>query len=250
MQVTLVAHYGTKPIELSDFIRACQDEIAGLLLSTFHPYDIEQAHGTIIGLEGNCTGEEILNKNFEDLRGEKKPMNFDQILDFLRSTDALPIQIQIGGFRPYDNYPFTSRGQHPYFRSFSVRGQIAVAMGWPASAEQYPNSLHKLRRELQKANVLHKYHKSLDDIDNDFFFALGRVDRNCVKEIMIQKVEETLRIYLAGLRPIVIPVGKEELSIVGYLDPQLPLATSISYPLLDDELDGKRIRGLYSASSI
>jgi hypothetical protein len=249
-QVTLVAYHGTKTVELSDFIRVCQDKLAGRLLSGFRPYDIEQVHGTIIGLEGDRIGEEILNKNFQILRGEKKSMDIDQILDFLRSTDALPIQIRIGGFRPYDKYPFNSRGQHPYFRSFSVQGQIAVAMGWPVIAEQYPNSLHKLRWELQKFNILHKYHKHPDDVDNDFFFVLGRVDRDSIKDIVIQEVEETLRAYLAGLRPIVIPVGKEQLSIVGYLDPQLPTATSISFSLTDKELDGKRIRNLYLANGI
>jgi hypothetical protein len=251
VQVTLVGYYGPKPGELSELIRGCKDKVAGRLLSRFHPYDIEQVHATVIGLEGDRVGEGTLNRNFLELRQQRRPMNFEEFLVSLKSSAKLPMQIRIGGFRPHEKYPFTSRGQHPYFRSFSVRGEIAVAMGWPIKKEpqkedEYPESLHELRLELQQANVLHKYHgHPVDDKDNDFFFVLGRVDREHISDMVIQELEESLRAYLAGLRPIFVPLSKERLSVVGYLDPQLPRATSVPFSLTDERLDAARILQLY-----
>jgi len=193
MQFTLVAFYGSKPPRFSGLIRSCQDELARLLLASFHPYDIDQVHGTLIGLEGVRQGETTLNSNFNALRSEMRHMDLRQILGLLSSTPLLPMKLQIGGFRHYEHFDFTSRGLHPYLRSFAIRDRIAVAMGWPTDSGRHPASLDELRRVFQNVNVLHQYHQKETDKDNDFFFVLGRVDRSDGDEFHIQKAEEILR---------------------------------------------------------
>lgn len=243
MQVTLVAYYGKKPEVISNFIRSCQDILAEHLLSTFHPYDIEQVHGTIIGLEGYHHNNAIINENFLEI-GETRNMDIDKVLNFLRSSKMFPINIRMGGFRNYEKYCFTSRGKHPYLRSFSIQKGTAVAMGWPIKDEVYPNSLDDLRRKMStEVNVLHKYHKKKGDIDNDFYLVLGDVDLNSINEFKQQKVEEIMRLDLAGLEPVIFPLGLEQLSVVGYLDTQLPKKTSCCFCIQD--LRGENIEQLY-----
>lgn len=131
MQVTLVAYYGKKPSAIEALIRSLQEELNHRLRSAFEPYEVDQVHATIIGLEALREGSEIVNVNSQELRGERRPMNWAKILNFIDTTSRLPFEVQIGGFSPAAAYPFTSRTEHPYFRSFSLQGAIAVAMGWP-----------------------------------------------------------------------------------------------------------------------
>ena len=52
--VSLVAFYGDKPIELVNSIARLQEYLTNhqLLQGKFVPYQLEQVHGTIIGCEG------------------------------------------------------------------------------------------------------------------------------------------------------------------------------------------------------
>ncbi len=249
MQFTLVAFYGPKPQTFSRFLRSCQDKLANLLRSSFHPYDIEQIHATLVGLEGIREGELILNQNFAEHRGQRLNMDFGDILRLLRSSPFLPVEIQIGGFKPYEDYAFTSRGQHPHLRTFTIQGQTAVVMGWPVSTRREPAPLDRLRQSFQTVNVLHKFHKCSEDIDNDFFFVIGRVDRSPQEnEFDIQEAEYVLRAHLADLHPLSVQMGLAQLLVVGYLDKQLPLATSCWFKVddLQDDQALSRIALLYS----
>ena len=229
MQFTLVAFYGPKPPNFARLIRFCQDELSRLLISSFHPYDIEQVHGTLIGLEGVRQNGVLLNNNFWNHCSEKRFMDLRQIPELLSATSFLPMKLRIGGFRHYEKQAFKSQGRHPYLRSFSVQKNIAVAMGWPVDScklgpKQYP--LDRFRRSFQKINILHKFHKTKTDKDDDFFFVLGRVDRCDGDEFHIQKTEEILRTYMAGIQPFDLTLNLENLFVVGFLDTQLPIATS------------------------
>src|SRR5262245_5701726 len=52
MQVTLVAHYGGKPVALSALVQHLQGKLHELLGPAFLAYELEQVHGTVIGFEG------------------------------------------------------------------------------------------------------------------------------------------------------------------------------------------------------
>ena len=223
MQVTLVAYYGKKPPTIEALIGSLQEELSRELGSAFAAYEIEQVHATIIGLETFRQGADILNLNFHELRGERRPMNLSAVLGFIDTTSRLPFNVQIGGFSLAVAYPFSSRVEHPYFRSFSPEGAVAVAMGWPISGQTYPTYLDALRKRFNDYNVLHKYHRTDNDIDNDFFFVLGRIERNLIPECRIQDAQDAMREKLAAIDPVRFPVGRDVLSLAVYEDPQLPL---------------------------
>ena len=65
MQATLVSFYGNKLKELEKFILACQKRIIEIIGTSFLPYELEQVHGTIIGLEGYRVADKIQNASFE-----------------------------------------------------------------------------------------------------------------------------------------------------------------------------------------
>jgi hypothetical protein len=173
-------------------------------------------------------------------------MDLKTILGQLSMRSDLSMKLQIGGFRHYKDYGFESQGRHPYLRSFSIQKHIAVAMGWPIASikpgqidshhrgpVRYP--LEDLRRSFQESNVLHLYHKVDHDKDNDFFLVLGRVDRFVGDELHIQKAEEVLRMYMAGIQPFELTINPENLFIVGFLDSQLPITTSRPFTIKEVE---------------
>ena len=69
-----------------------------------------------------------------------------------------------------------------------------------------------------------------DDVDNDFFFVLGRVTSGA--ESARCTAEQVLREQLAS-EPLTLAVSRETLSLVAYSDPQLPPETSQAFGLND-----------------
>jgi hypothetical protein len=139
-------------------------------------------------------------------------MNFEGLLGMIRAGNTFPLQVQVGGFRNRD-YPFVSRGQRPYERSFSIQGDKAVLMGWPIRGEPsanivqskteliqenrvYPTALDDIRRSSQNCNVLHAYHRSLTDIDNDFYFRIGLIKNAPLNPLVQQVMETAIRQFL------------------------------------------------------
>jgi hypothetical protein len=240
MQVTLVCFYGPeKPAELAQLITALQDNLASALGSGFRSYQLEQVHGTLVGLEGRRVGAAIQNQ------GSGLLVDPARLLSFIRSDDFPKIQVRVGGYRHNEEFPFKSRGMHPYLRSFSVQGDIAVAMGWPVNPG-FPNCLDDLRWRFSSAlNVRHKYHKQEDDCDNDFFFVLGRIDRRRIDAFRLQGAVEQTRLSLAGLDGVLATISADTLWVVAYLDPQLPLETSTSFAAKDPALTAERLLALY-----
>ena len=235
MQFTLVAYYGDwgkwnqgkdkdggKPTNIAELITNIQNLIDHNLGNAFRRYELPQIHGTIVGLEGFRTDTGIINANYLSARHERKIIDFTTLFDTFKQSSYLPINIQIGGFDHTKVYPFTSQGLHPYLRSFAIRGNISVAMGWPCEENSYPMKLDSFRRCLNDANILHKYHSSANSIDNDFFFVLGRVARSLLSEERILKTQDKLREHLAGVSIQPIQIERNHLSIIGYDDPQLP----------------------------
>jgi hypothetical protein len=222
MNLTLVGYYGAKADSLRKFIKNAQKVLGHALPSAFEKYDVRQVHGTIIGLEGTRLGEYIINQNYFEQRRLLKAVNLPKLFQMLKASEHLPFRVRVGGYKHRKKYPFTSRGQHPYLRSFSVQGDVVVAMGWPEQGSHYPPTLHELRWSLNAANVLHKYHSSPADFDNDFFFVLGRINRAKASELDIQVAQEKMRIYFEKQKGYSVTIDSNSLRVVAYNDTKLP----------------------------
>jgi hypothetical protein len=250
MNVAIVAYYGDltpKPTHLNTFIREVQDILAQQIPRAFTPayrYSAKQVHATIIGLEGRRIGDQVFSDNYHSLRQEQKLIDLKGLFTWLETTSQLRMQIKIGGFAHARPYPFMSRGLHPYLRSFALRGQIAVAMGWPVMGNHYPLSLESLRHCCMDHNALHKYHAQPQDVDNDFFFVLGRVKRERLTQAEIDDAENLVRIHMAN-NSVPVTLGPDNVSVVGYTDTSLPLAETCQFTLSEAAQDPGRIVRLY-----
>ena len=231
-QLAVVAFYREKPGALEQLILACQEQLQRSLGSAFQPYALAQVHATILGLERTDSRH---NYNFAQLRGEQRFMDLAGLLAFLRTTDQLPFPVQLGGFGDRD-YPFASRGRRPYARSFLIQADKAVLMGWPVDPlakgrAVYPPALDELRRQGQRYNVLHKYHQSAHDVDNDLYLRLGLLAPGAVPAALLTTLTADLRGYLSIRQPLNLSVGPQQLSLVAYEDERLLPATTRSWPL-------------------
>lgn len=251
MQATLVSFYGEKPKKFVKLIHDCQNKISESLRSAYTPYQLDQVHATIVGLEGHRHSKKILNANFLNFRHEHKLVQLDSFLGHLRAGGNVPIEIQIGGYPYYQDQkdvPFSSQGKQPYERTFSIRADKVVAMGWPAirlKRGDHDMPLHNFRKAFQEVNVLHKEHRTTTDTDDDFYFVLGHVDRRYAKADEIEKLEKEVREFLAQRPPTRLSLGLENLSIVAYLDAQLPVGTSCRFRVTDTNFDGSDLLQLY-----
>jgi hypothetical protein len=237
MQVTLAAYYGDKPAELAQLIADLQAMLASALRSAFQPYQVGQVHGTLIGLEGYRVGEKVKNNQSQLLVDPQK------LLSFARS-EIPAIKVRVGGYGHNQEFPFSSRRTHPYIRSFSVQQEIAVAIGWPVD---YSNSIDELRwRFAEVLNVRHKWHKQVGDCDNDFFFALGRIDHQRTDAMQLQGAVEQVRSSLAELDGVLLTISVDTLHFVAYQDTRLPPETSCSFAVTGEKsLTAKRLLALY-----
>jgi hypothetical protein len=143
----------------------------------FRPYTLDQVHATLIALNGVRAGGTIVNEYLLEHAGERREMDLPRVMDILARRFATPLRVRIGGFRPGQAVPFTSRGQHLAERSFSVQGEAFVLVGWPAdSLAGAGRPVDELRREMNAAGVLHRYHARPGDVDNDLHLVVGHHD--------------------------------------------------------------------------
>ncbi len=242
MQATLVSFYGKKQEALKNFIVACQDKVLETIGGSFLPYEIEQVHGTIIGLEGVRYAGKIKNANFEVSLEQERLVDLATLLAFVQSDRLKPIDLKIGGYSSVFK-GFSSRGEVPFNRSFSIQGDIVVIMGWSLEAVLGHRPLDDYRRSFNEVNVLHKWHRGSTEIDDDFYLVLGRVQS--LSEDAKVTLVDVMRQYLSTQMSINVTIEKKCLSIVGYIDPQLPCNTSCVFSLLDEKLTSKQILALY-----
>ena len=203
----------------------------------------------------------MLNFNFARWRGRSEKMDFDGLLTYFRQAAPLPFKVQLAGYDSR-NYPFTSRGERPYERSFSIQGDTAVLMGWPlcgvssvsiqkgqselvVESRQYPMLLDKIRRHCQYYGVLHSYHRQLTDVDNDFYFRIGFFDAAVLTQNLKQQLQVQIQKHLRDRTPVVFEVELKDLFVVSYNDENLPLASSKAWSLEDKQVDECFIRGLF-----
>lgn len=172
--ISAVAFYGPKTGRLRALLTGVQALIAEHVGNDFRPYTLDQVHATLIALNGVRAGGTIVNEYLLEHAGERREMDLPRVMDILARRFATPLRVRIGGFRPGQAVPFTSRGQHVAERSFSVQGEAFVLVGWPAeSLAGAGRPLDDLRREMNAAGVLHRYHARPGDVDNDLHLVVG-----------------------------------------------------------------------------
>jgi len=172
--ISAVAFYGPKTGPLRELLAGVQALIAEHVGEDFRPYSLEQVHATLIALNGVRDPETgaVVNEYLLAHAGARREMDLPRVMDIL--TRAAPMRVRIGGFRPDQEAPFTSRGQHLAMRTFSVQDRAFVLVGWPAdSLAGAARPLDDLRREMNAAHVLHRYHVRATDIDNDLHLVVG-----------------------------------------------------------------------------
>jgi len=258
-QSTIISLYGDKRADFAAAITECQQIVAQALGSAFTPYDLRQIHATVIGLERRSASP-LFNTNFAKHRGRDVVMDFAGYFAYLRGCGLLPFEVQIGGFANRD-YPFTSRKTRPYDRSFSVQGDKVVLMGWPVRGEPftaapgtpaavlheariYPAILDTLRHAAQRFGILHGYHRTLTDVDNDLFFRVGLVDPKAVTPAMTSVLETQMRQHLSIQQPLVIAIRLEDISVAAYEDDRLPVASTQTWSLADPRVTGDFVAAL------
>jgi hypothetical protein len=172
--ISAVAFYGAKAGRLRELLTGVQALIAEHVGGDFRPYTLEQVHATLIALNGVREGGTVVNEYLLEHAGVRREMDLPRVMDILARRFAAPLRVRIGGFRPGQPIPFTSRGLHLAERTFSVQGEAFVLMGWPAdSLSGAARPLDELRREMNAAGVLHRYHARADDVDNDMHLVVG-----------------------------------------------------------------------------
>lgn len=249
-QLTLVALYCGKARGLSALVGNCQRMAADALESAFRPYELGQVHATIIGLE-HQDGAPRENACFRRLRGQRVVMDTRGFLDYLRGSADLPIEVRIAGFGETDR-PFLSRNAPPYERSFSVQGNKAVVMGWPwrtgssGGVGRSPPTLDAIRRSAQGFGILHAYHRSDMERDNDLFFRIGLIDRSLASDYAVRHLERRVRRYMSRQPPLILSIGLDDLFVAAYRDDRLPLGTTDVWPLADPTV-GERLATLVGA---
>ncbi|HIK15949.1 MAG TPA: hypothetical protein IGS53_11790 [Leptolyngbyaceae cyanobacterium M33_DOE_097] len=273
MQVTIAALIWDKPPHLAAFLDACKARAVEALGQKFRGYDTDkQIHATIVGLERIPTNTSAFhNANFNRHRQCQLEMDYAGLLNYFQTCANFPIQIQIGGFQNRD-YPFVSRGDRPFSRSFSIRPgrnhagdevEFIVMMGWPIQARElttaqnqlpelnetlkYPKSLDSIRQTVQTFNALHAYHAAPTDIDNDFFFRIGIIDNPAAIDPVIKhQLIDSMREWLAHRDPIIVNVKRSDVWLIQYASPELPPdSTTNPYRITDPNLDADFCRSLY-----
>jgi len=238
-KVSLAALYGQKPAQIQDYLSSTQRILATEFGRAFRPYAMEQVHATIIGLEGrrDSRSSRIINKNFEELVGKPSAMDINRVADLTSSLFAKPVAVQFGGYDSNAQYGFTSRGVHPYERSFSIQGTTAIIMGWPICYGEDQLTLDRLRRRFLDANALHRYHTDPSVVDNDLYLVVGHVDRKEVSDDRVFAATSRAREF-AAQHPIHVSIERSDLSIVSYEETTLHPATSVAYrvPVSADQL--------------
>jgi len=259
-QVTLIALYGNKPQSLLHLFSECQRLVKEEFPKIFVPYQMAQIHATIVSLE-RMSNSAYINKNYFEYRQKKIQMDFTKLLDFLRDKARFPFQVQICGYKDQD-YPFTSQGQGPFERSFSIQEDKPVIMGWPVNiisspdietrlhrvnaAQTYPNNLDETRRAVQEFGILHSYHRKISDIDNDFYFRIGLLRPNSrINLVNKEALEKKIRKFLSELDPVIIQVALSDLYIASYSDTKLPLESTRVWSVCDSIVSPAFIESLY-----
>jgi hypothetical protein len=227
--ITAVAFYGPKGGSFEAFLTAVQRILGEGLGTRFRPYRLDQIHSTILGLEGVPDEDSggVVNERFGAATGSSAAMNFPLALEIFAGRLAPPIGCVFGGYRPDTPATFVSQEKHPYERMFAFRDNAFILIGWPLVTIINGISLRPLddlRREMNDANIWHRYHQSPLDIDNDLHLVIGHLDGP--GHSATDLVERDVRAYMAD-HPCYVEVGVDQVSIVAADAPSLATASFV-----------------------
>jgi hypothetical protein len=212
--ISAMAFYGPKAGELREFLTRVQALIAEQVGGDFVPYTLDQVHATLIALDGvpdPRTGA-IVNEAYLLHQGRAVRMDLPRAMDILAERFSSPLRVRLGGFLRDQEVPFTSRGQHPYERAFSVQDRAFVLIGWPAaSLAGGGRPLDDLRRAMNAAGVLHRYHVRDTDVDNDLHLVVGH--HAGAPDSALARAESSVRGWLAG-EPAEFGIGLGDVKVV------------------------------------
>ncbi len=212
--ISAVAWYGAKAGALGDLIAGVQGLIARHVGDGFRPYSPEQVHATLIALNGvtdPATGT-IVNEYFLEHARVCVRMDLPLVMRILGSHFAAPLAVRFGGWGAGQPVPFRSRGVHLYERGFSVQGRAFVLVGWPAVAlAGQGRPVDRLRRDMNAAGVLHKYHRHETDVDDDLYLVVGHHDG--APAGALERAAAAVRERLAA-DPVHVAIGLPDVSIV------------------------------------
>jgi hypothetical protein len=199
MPASLVCCYREKPEELARLIQKVQSILAGHFQDEFQPYQSEQVHATIIGMETQSVEGKQYSKWCIENKIETNPIDWENLFDFLQNEKPL-ITIRIGGYQIDRKYGFKSRNTTPYSRSFSIDENRVVINGWPVihteGGFRATRDLYNYRKQFRTFHICHKWNKS-GYRDNDFFMVLGKLKENKYHHEMQEILMTELRNLLA-----------------------------------------------------
>ena len=212
--ISAVALYGPKAGPVRDLLAGVQAMIAEHVGRDFRPYSLEQIHATLIALDAARdprTGT-IVNDYFLRHTGTAVEMDLPQVMSILAERFADPLAMRIGGCRRDQPTPYLSRGVHPSERAFCVQANAFVLIGWPVAALSGDGRpLDRLRRDMNAAGVLHKYHRRESDVDDDFYLVVGH--HSGAPASAVQRAVAAVRDKLAA-EPLDLAIGLGEVTIV------------------------------------
>lgn len=240
--VSLVAFYGAKIPVFKKFLEALQQQISEILKDEYESYGLEQIHATLIGCEGLKISPGILNKWFLENRGEEKYINLAAFIDFVRSSDRLPINLQIGGYNIAVDYHFLSQEKHPFYRSFQFIGKTAVLRGWAVENQKITLDVDRFRLECQQFNLLHKYHLHSHSIDNDIYMRIGVLKRELSTDAIAQ-VERRIQNELSQHLSLLLTLDRDRLNFIQYQNLSPSPDTTTVIPL--QQANKKMLEKLY-----
>jgi hypothetical protein len=208
--ISAVAQYGPKAEPVRGLLAGVQAQIAEHLGDGFRPYSLDQVHATLIAFNGvrDPGSGAIVNEYYLEHTGARREMDLDMAMRILGQYFERPLRIRIGGYRRDEAVPFLSRGQHLFERTFSAQGNAFVLIGWPIGPGR---PLDRLRRDMNGANVLHRYHQGADDIDDDFYLVVGHQADAPAAEV--ERAVRAVREKLA-VDPVEFDVGIDDVKIV------------------------------------
>ena len=213
--ISALAWYGPKTGPLRDLLVQVQRLIAAQAGAAFRPYTLEQVHATLIALDGVVEPGSgvVVNEAFGLNLGVRAEMDLPRAMAAVQQRFRVPLAVRFGGFGPGTPVPFLSRGEHLSQRSFSVQGNAFVLMGWPtvslSGAGPGPAPVDELRREVNKAGVLHRYHFGYQDVDNDLHLVVG----HWMGDTPALAPVAAVRGWLAD-HPVEVPIGLNDVKVV------------------------------------
>jgi len=233
-EATVVAFYGEKDEGLASMILEIQNFASEEFGVNFTPKPIREVHATIIGLgEISIIGR---RKSEKDAAIEVHPVElFRYICSFFRTA---PTVVQFGGFQDCD-YPIQSRGRRLYERSFVIHDNALVLIGWtlsePIEGAPPSDTIDRLRRNCQSFGFRHKYHDTPAVIDPDLYMVIGDIERHSPEFVRrcIPSFIARFREYLASSRPILVPLGVNQLDVILYRERSLPFPSSLAIPVCE-----------------